>query len=301
MNYFRTFFYVWRNSFSKASYYNDVIKAPFSFSLKYFIFFYFLLSFVVALFLSFKILIPMNDFLKRFPKIINKVYPDGLEVQIRNGVVSTNVPEPYFISVDRLERGFEELEDEVEGIKSDEIKNILVIDTSASLDDLKRYQTYVLLTRNYLTYYKDDGRIETVSLDEVKNFTLNHNVIRGQLNRFLPWLNFIPVLLLPFLFVGSLLFFTFGQLLYLLIIALVLFLGAKLISFPLSYLKAYQIDLHLATIITPFFLILSAFKFQVQFPFLRLIIFTAIGLYILNSLKSSYPKPVKIKRQSKRS
>src|SRR3989344_718780 len=301
MNYFKVFFYVWKNSFSRASYYKDVLKAPISFSLKYFIFFNFLLSFIVALFLSFKILIPMNDFIKRFPKIINKVYPEGLEVRIRNGVVSTNTPEPYFISVDRLDRGFEELEEEVKGIKSDEIKNILVIDTNATLDDLKRYQTYVLLTKNYLTYYKDDGRIESVSLNEIKNFTVNQNVVRRQLNKFIPWLNLVPVFLLPFLFVGRLMFFIVGQLLYLLIIALVLFIGAKISSFPLSFFKAYQIDLHLATIIMPFFLLLSAIKIQLQFPFLKLILFTVIGLYILNSLKNTSPNALNAKKPSKRS
>ena len=300
MNYFKVFFYVWRNSFSSSEYYKDVIKAPFSFSLKFFIFFCFQLSIITTIFLGVKIFNPLNDFINRFPSTLGKVYPAELEIRIRNGVVTTNVNEPYFISVDQLERGIKEMED-VKGLKSDEIKNILVIDTNASVDDMKRYQTYALLSRNYISYYKDDGRIEIVPLEEVKNFTLNQNFVRNQLNKFIPLLNLVPVFLLPFLLIGSFLFFVFGQLFYFLFVALALFLGAKLISYPISFLKSYQIDLHLATIITPFFLLLSVLNINIQFPFLRLIIFTLIGLYILNNIKGSAPEPVKAKISRKRS
>ncbi len=297
MNHFKVFFYVWKRSFSEVSYYKDVIKAPFSFSLKYFIFFCFILSVVTTIFLSVKIFNPLNNFLRRFPQALIKVYPAELEIKIRKGVVATNVPEPYFIPVDRFEKTFEELDKEVKGIKSDEIENVLVIDTNAKVEDMKRYQTYALLTRNYLSYYKDDGRIEIVPLEKFGNFTLNQSIVRGVLNKFLPLLKFVSIFLIPIIFIGTFLFFTSSQLIYLLFSALVLFLGAKIISFPLSYVKAYQIDLHLATIITPFFLLLSALNINVQFPFLKLIVFTLIGLYILNSLKSISPS---IKKEKKK-
>lgn len=284
MNYFRVFFYVWKNSFSSAPYYKDVLKDPFSFSLKYFLFFCFLVSVITTIFLSIKVFMPLNEFLTRFPSVLIKVYPAELELKFNKGVVTTNVPEPYFIPIDRFEKTFEELDKEVQGVRSDEIKNILVIDTNAQVEDMKRFQTYALLTRSYLSYYKDDGRIEIVSLEKFGNFTLNQSIVNGVLNKFLPLLRFISIFLIPFIFIGTFLFFTSSQLLYLLFSALVLFLGAKIISFPLSYVKAYQIDLHLTTIISPVFLALTALNIQVQFPLLRLIFFTLIGLFILHSL-----------------
>ncbi|OGK23897.1 hypothetical protein A3A46_01020 [Candidatus Roizmanbacteria bacterium RIFCSPLOWO2_01_FULL_37_13] len=296
MNYLKVFFYVWKKSFSSAEYYKEVIKAPFSFSLKYFLFFCFLLSIVTTVYLSAKIFSPLNNFLIRFPQVLVKVYPEQLEIKIQKGVVTTNVPEPYFIPIDRFEKTFEEFDKEVKGIKSDEIENVLVIDTNARVEDLKRYQTYALLTRNYLVYYKDKARIEIVPLDEIKNFTLNQGLVKGVINRFLPLLRVIAIFLIPFIFVGSFLFFSIFQLIYLLFSALVLFLGGKLISYPVNYLKSYQIDLHLATIITPFFLVLRALNFEVQFPFLRLILFSLIGLYIFNSLKNSAPRVKKTKK-----
>ena len=289
MNYFKVFFYVWKKSFSEAKYYQDVLKAPFSFSLKYFLFFCFLLSIVTTIFLSTKIFLPVNNFLMRFPQVLIKAYPAELEIKVKKGVVTTNIPEPYFIPSDRFEKTFEDFEKEVKGLKSDEIENILVIDTNANVEDLKRYQTYALLTRNHLAFYNENGRIEIIQLEYVGNFTLNQQVVRGVVNRFLPFLRVISVFLIPFIFIGTVLFFTTSQLVYLLFSAFVLFLGAKIISFPLSYAKAYQVDLHLTTIITPFFLILSALNIKAQFPLLRLIIFTVVGLYIVNTLKKTSP------------
>jgi len=301
MNYFKVFFYVWKRSFSEAKYYKDVLKAPFAFSLKYFIFFCFLLTLVTTIYLSTKVFIPLNQFLARVPKVLTEVYPGELEIKISNGVMTTNVPQPYFIPFDRFEEGFEELEKEIRGISSDEIENILVIDTNARVEDLRRYQTYALLTRSYLSYYRDDGRIEIVTLDKINNFTLNQTIVKGVVSRLLPWLRLISIFLLPLLFIGIFLFFISSQLGYLLISSLALFLGAKIISYPLSYIKAYQVDLHLTTIITPFFLILSTLNIKVQFPFLKLFVFTLIGLYILNNLKGKTPRIVKVKKQSKRS
>src|SRR3989344_5694433 len=270
MNYFKVFFYVWKRSFSEAKYYKDVLKTPFAFSLKYFIFFCFLLTLVTTIYLSTKVFIPLNQFLARVPKVLTEVYPGELEKKIR-------------------------------GISSDEIENILVIDTNARVEDLRRYQTYALLTRSYLSYYRDDGRIEIVTLDKINNFTLNQTIVKGVVSRLLPWLRLISIFLLPLLFIGIFLFFISSQLGYLLISSLALFLGAKIISYPLSYIKAYQVDLHLTTIITPFFLILSTLNIKVQFPFLKLFVFTLIGLYILNNLKGKTPRIVKVKKQSKRS
>lgn len=295
MKYLRIFWQTWKNSFSSAEYYKDVLKAPFGFSLKYFLFFCFLLSLVLTMYTGLKIVSPVNQFVSRFPSILSKVYPEELEIRISKGVVTTNVPQPYFIPIDRFEEGFEELEKQVKGLKSDDFKNILVIDTDAKVEDMKRYQTYMLLSRSHLSYFKDDGRIETVSLEKINNFTLNRSFISNNLNKFAPWIRVLAIFLVPFIFVGSFIFFVSSQLVYLLIVALILFLGAKVLKSSLNYWKAYQIDLHLATIITPFFLLLSALNMNIQFPFLRLLVYSVIGLYIVNSFKKTPAVPVKKK------
>lgn len=239
---------------------------------------------MATLYLSVKF-ITFNDFFSRFPRELVKIYPAELEIRIKKGVVSANVPQPYFIPVERFREAFEEVQKEVKALESDKIENILVIDTNASIEDMKRYQTYILLTRSNLFYYQDNGRIETISLEKMNDVIINQDFIRKQVSPFIPFFKFFYIIAAPFVLVGSLIFFITSQLVYLLITALILLLGARLLKSPLNYWKAYQIDLHLATIITPFFLLLSALNMKVQFPFLRLIVYTVIGLYILNNLK----------------
>ena len=300
MNYFKVFFYVWKRSFSEASYYKDVLRARFNFSLKYFLFFCFILSIITTIFIIVKELIPFNEFISTFPQELISIYPPELEIKINKGIATTNVPQPYFIPVSRFREAFDEVRKEIKGLQSDKIENILVIDTNATIDDMKKYQTYMLLTRNHLSSYKDNWNIETISLDNINNITINKNFVRKIVNPFIPIFKLFYFFAAPFIFTGLLIFFTISQLIYLLLIAFILFLGAKLISYPISYTKSYQIDLHLATIITPFFLLLSALRINVQFPFLRLIIFTVVGLFILHSLKTSSPLAKKVKIQNKR-
>lgn len=286
MKYFKTFLHVLKNSFSSATYYKEVIKAPFSFSLKYFLFFFFLLSVVTTIFLSVAIIVPLNEFLAKFPRLLVNVYPAELELKIKDGAVSTNVAEPYFIPLKQVEQQFKE-EFQVKGATSDEIKNLVVIDTSASVEDISRYQTAVLVTKRYLSYRKDDGKIETVPLSNINNVTINQEAVKNVVTYVSPFLAYIPFVVVVFLLFGTLFWFIFSQLIYLLVAALAIYLVAKWMKYQLSYRKAYQMDLHLATILTPMFLILDMFHLQASFPFLRLILFTLIGAYILNKIKSA--------------
>ncbi len=295
MSYLKTFFYVLKKSFTSASYYKDVIKAPFGFSLKYFLFFSFLLSLIVTVVISLLILVPLNQFLKRFPKILVKVYPAELEIKINNGMVSTNVQEPYVIPLERVSSTLDQLKD-VKGVSSDKMQNILVIDTNASVEDLQKYHTYALLTKQYLSYYKDDGRIETFSLKKIDNLTINKSLVTNLINKLVPFLNYLALFLIPLIFFGTFAFFTLGQFIYLLFTALLLFIVGKLISYKISYWKAFQIDLHLATIVIPLFLLASILGVHLQIPFLRLIIFTALGFFILNTLKNTSSRSAAAKK-----
>jgi hypothetical protein len=98
---------------------------------------------------------------------------------------------------------------------------------------------------------------------------------------------YVPLVVILFLFFGSLFWFVTSQLIYLLFTALALYLVGKWIKYDLNYHKAYQVDMHLATIFTPMFLILGWANLQVSFPFLRLILYTVVGAFILNKIKSA--------------
>ena len=121
MNYFKVFFYVWKRSFSEASYYKDVLRARFNFSLKYFLFFCFILSIITTIFIIVKELIPFNEFISTFPQELISIYPPELEIKINKGIATTNVPQPYFIPVSRFREAFDEVRKEIKSLQSDKI------------------------------------------------------------------------------------------------------------------------------------------------------------------------------------
>src|SRR3989338_1886414 len=108
----------------------------------------------------------------------------------------------------------------------------------------------------------------------MKNFTINQAMIRNVVGKFSPFLVYIPFIAVIAIFLGSIFFIISSQLVYLLFTALALFLVAKLLKYPLSYAKSYQLDLHLATIFTLMFIVFDFAKLNLQFPFLRLILYT---------------------------
>src|SRR3989339_2239265 len=106
MNPLKTFFYSLKRSLFEPKYYNDVAETNFWFSFKYLWFLIFILTFI-------KTLTFVGLYLKNRPGIqpeVNKImiyaenfYPRELKLQIKNGQLSTNVPEPYVFNVGKDE------------------------------------------------------------------------------------------------------------------------------------------------------------------------------------------------------
>jgi len=271
MSKIKTFFYVLARSFTSPSYYADVVKTSFWFSFKFFYFYFFLYS------------VAGTDF---FSKNIDTLYPQELVVKIQNGEVSTNVSEPYIISLFDFKRIFDEMR--VLGAKTPDLVNLLVIDTKASVDDFTRLQTYALLTKDKFIVYDDKGGYRVYPLTDVSNVVIDKDLamqITSAVKPFFKWvtpLAIIGIFILLFAFIPS------EVMTYLIFGAFVLWIAGKMLS--------YQIGLHLSLIPTTVFGLISLFGGNVSFPFLRTIILTIMGIIVLLEMKkkepiTSTPKP----------
>jgi len=143
----KAFFYCLKRTFTSPDYYADILKAPFSFSLKFFYGFFFLYALILTSFVTVRYLLPLGDLLKFLPDKLVEMYPSELEVTIKDGEVSTNVAEPYAIPLSRFEKILDELDKSVLGESVEKVENLVVIDTRGKIDDFSRYRTYVLLTK----------------------------------------------------------------------------------------------------------------------------------------------------------
>lgn len=132
-------------------------------------------SFIFTLYYSFQVLRVGLPFATNAPKyienIVDKTIPGDLTVRIKNGVVSTNVSEPYYVTIPK------EYLESLSGLtKFDPTTiskiRILTIDTKANAEDFERYQTLALLTDSSIIYY-NDSNVTITSLRDTEDFTFN--------------------------------------------------------------------------------------------------------------------------------
>lgn len=173
------------------------------------------------------------DAQKQFPSWVAQVieqYPDGLEVKIRKGKVSTNVKEPYFIKVPN---------------GSD---NILVIDTKTpySAEQFEEYDSPVWLTKDSLVS-RSDSKTEIQSLEDVEEFTINNQLVDQTGGKLKPFVATLAKLFLPLTAVGLWLYYFTFKLFYLLIFSLVALFIAKAFKQQWRYSDAYKAGLFAIT------------------------------------------------------
>ncbi len=253
-----------KNSVYNPKYYQELLSRPFSYSVKYF--FKFALVFSVLFVLSFSVFIfpKVNRELKAF--IVESVndYPDELEVSMKNGSVSTNVEEPYYIKVPSSWKGGQQQ-------SVNNFENLIVIDTKnePDLSNLEKYNAALLITEKYIIYKEENGKNTIQSLEGFPDVVINKENVSSFIEKYSPYLKFIYIPLVFAFFVVSLFFLIF-RLIYLFFAALLIWLVASIRGVKIDYWKAYQIGLHLMTL--PLILIsLTSIKFPFAFTVVLLI------------------------------
>lgn len=115
---------------------------------------------------------------KNILNLIDEIYPQELEIKIANGQASTNVTEPYYVTV--RQETFESLFSLKPQDQNTRAKiRLLTIDTKGKADEFERYQSLVLLTETSIVYYKD-SRVNIYPLREIKDLTVNKDAIKSK-------------------------------------------------------------------------------------------------------------------------
>lgn len=285
-----------KSSIYNPAYYSEILNQPFSSSLKYFLSLAALIALFSTIVFSFTTLPEINKFINEIsPKVLN-YYPDNLEVTVKNGKVSTNVTEPYFIKMPaEIKSEFQNSNNNSTKTSPDltKIDNLFVIDTISPLtmDSFKNYKTFVLISRDSVAYV-DNNAVKIQSLDQSINAVINKGKISSALNEIMPYIKIIPFVLVPSVFIGWWIGFIIGNLIYLIFGAFVIWLAAKIMKKELEYGKAYQVGLHAITLSV----ILDAMVFwffpQLKFTFLfTIIMLVIVWVNLKPAVDSGVPKP----------
>lgn len=283
-----TFVSVLKRTFTQPSYYADILQAPFSFSLKFFFAYFFFYALIGTGIFALQRLDSIKRTLTILPAQLESLYPDGLEIRIKDGTLSTNAEEPFFVRLSDIEKAFKE--DNVLGARANPIANALVIDTTAAIEDFERYQTAVLLTRANLVAAKDNGGYEVYPLRDSPDMTINKQLAMQTITTIKPFLKWVIPSLIALVFFGIFLLLPSVITTMLLWYAFAIWLVAKTLSFQLSYKKSYQMGLHLVLFPLTFTSLFRLANINIAMPFFNTIVIALLSGIILKQLKKEVVK-----------
>lgn len=243
------FFKNLKNSIYSPNFYQELLAKPFSYSFKYFILLAIIISLLVSIIFSFMLIPGLKIFFDNAGEKMLSYYPADLKINIKDGQVSTNVPEPYFVKMPN------EIKPENSSVKVNtkdmsNYENLLVIDTknNFTVDQFASYKTFALLTNDSVIAYDKNGNITISKIEKTANFALDKPIIEGFINKVKPFIKFIYPIIAIFIFIASM-FVIMLQMAYLLFGALFVWLAAKIKGVKIGYKKSYQLALHLITIL----------------------------------------------------
>jgi len=250
--FFKTF---WR-SLTEPAYYQDIIAAKFSFSLKYLAGLLFLVSFIFGVSFGLRVLklIPQTpNFIQNAKKYIVETYPTELTLTLKDNKISSNVKEPFFIDLPtgaglplQADQGF---------------KHSIAVNTRGKVEDFTKLESMFVLTADSVVVSDSGTGYKVMPLGEVLKkipdgtsmtkanieslLTGAQPFVTPILPRILICLGLAAAILYPFLRTGLVLVW---ELAVLVPVALILFIFAKALKRRLSYAKVYQMSMHGVTI-----------------------------------------------------
>lgn len=224
--------------------------------------------------------------------LVEEVYPEELEVKINKGIVSTNVTEPYYITI--REETLENLFSLKQTDKNTRSRvRLLAIDTKGKADDFERYQSLALLTESSVVYYNDNN-VNIYPLREIQDLTVNKEIVKSKIkeinkDNIVGNIINIGVLISPlFIILGI---FS-SQLFMFLLLTLAVYLMVKINQLQIGFKNTFRYSASIAFIVTLFWNLLLFIPFLAKNVLVARSVLTIIilglaynGIYYLKTHK----------------
>ena len=232
---------------------------------------FFISIIVIPSFLSITKLSNIESFLSTFPK--------DFEIVIKDGSAFSNINESYNVPFPA------NLSDEKSNFEK-EFNNILTVDTNSefSLDKFENSQSMFYLSKDYLVFEDERGKVEIQSIKDLPDFVINQSVILTKLDKVLIYIKIfgVPIFVIIIYFAMFLLLFM-GNFIFISIMSLIIMLILKIRKLPALYGEIFKTGLYVITAIILLEKLLG-FIFGIFIPFyVSLIIY--LLLYYFNTRK----------------
>lgn len=276
----KAFFYIFTKSLSSLDYYKEMLKTPFSFSIKYLFMLALLASIVVAGVTSIKVFPELKKDAKDFLVVVKNIYPQGFEITVENGGWSINRPEPFAIPLPMPGKT-----EQVSGV------NLIVFNKEGTIEEAEN--TMILVNKTNILF-KNDNKFEVYALKNLNlpNGKFTQQNFDGVVSKFSGAIKYLPYVVIVFMFIGTLFYYSVAKVVHLLFIGLILWLFAAVARAKRPYLEVFRIGLHTITLPIILDVLVSLTNIRVPLPGWFAIINVLFGVLVLNSL-------IKVKAKAK--
>lgn len=283
------FFQKIKNSIYSPSFYSEISQKTLGSAFGYFFLLILLLMVIRSIQPIYTVITDTQPKIKEMVNSAKNFYPKELVVKIKDGKVTTNVEEPYFIPFP-FGMGKEIRNESSLG----KFYNLVVIDTQTSFSpsQFDKYESAAWLTKDAV-YYKSSNRSEFKSLSDVSDITINKALIDNLIDKVIPWLKFINPVFIVIIVIGFYIAYI-SRLVYLFFLAFLIWLLTKILKKSFTYGQSYKIGLYAMT--TGFIaeLLLSFTNFRGFFCMFTIITLIMVAANLQSKEKTQTETPTKI-------
>jgi hypothetical protein len=265
--------------------YQEVIQQPAGKAVKYYFGMLSLLAIVAAVVLTLIAAPKIRSFISEIGVQAMNLLPDGLELTIKNGIVSINQPEPFAI---RLPETF--IQSQRSQGSAAPFEYAVVVDTRApfSYERFVSYNTFAWVGKNGLAITDREVRARYIEFGSSTSQVINKPLVTGLTQRAVSVVNKMVWFLAPFFFVIVLAVGLFNLAYCAFLAILVRLIANKVEHLDLSYGQAWSATLYLATLGT-LWLFINVCILGLEIPF-GFTVITLVLAYV--NLKGMAPPPV---------
>lgn len=237
----KAFLYIFKRSISSFSYYKDILETDFSFSIKYLAALSLVATMIVTASIYAKELPNINTFVDTQITAVSNGYPDNLEITVKDKDWSINQAEPYAIKTP------ETLKTEDNTLP----ENLIIFNRNGTINDFDTANALVLVNSTNLIVKTTEGfEVQPLNeaLKDMPEGTLNKEGFTKLITEFSKITKYIAPFFLVMTFVFIFTYFFVFRMIYLLFVAMSLWIVNMFIKPDVEFKHLYRIGLHSMTV-----------------------------------------------------
>jgi len=201
------------------------------------------------------------------PKVVN-LFPKELNLVMKDGKISTNVEEPYYIPFPKSENN---------DMKEESPKNLVIIDTKSplNLDLVNSNETLVLITEEYLVVKEKNAKITIQPTKSFPNIEINQTKIYSWIDSVRSVYAFIIPIAFVLIFVSLYIASSIGYILAVLILTVIALIITKIQKKNLTYSQLFKLGIYASTSLLLVSTVLS-------FGFISLPVYISILIFLIS-------------------